>query len=279
MTRSPGSPRAQPFFLDTGSGPKFSLYHPAHGSCRGALVYVHPFAEEMNKSRRMAALQSRALAESGIAVLQLDLSGCGDSAGDFEDARLALWREDIKAGAAWLSQRLGRPVGMWGLRLGALLALDYARNTPECPYVLLWQPVQQGSSVLTQFLRLKVASELGGEPGAAGRSTRALRESLREGNVLEIAGYRLHPALADDLDSLEITALADTACPIHWFEVAGAATSLAPVSARIVAAIEAAGTAVHLQMVAGPTFWATQEIEEAPELVDATVRMFATASA
>ena len=279
MTRSSAGPRAQPFFLDTGSGPIFSLFHPAHGSCRGALVYVHPFAEEMNKSRRMAARQSRALAESGIAVLQLDLSGCGDSAGDFEDARLALWRQDIAAGAAWLSQRLGRPAGVWGLRLGALLALDYARTAPQCPYVALWQPVLHGSTVLAQFLRLKVASELGSEPGAAGRSTKALRESLRQGQVLEIAGYRLHPALADDLESLDITALAHIACPIHWFEVAGAATSLSPATARSVAALEAAGTAVHIEMVAGPTFWATQEIEEAPDLIDATVRMFAGAPA
>lgn len=276
MTGSSASPRAQPFFLDTGSGPKFSLFHPAHGSCRGALVYVHPFAEEMNKSRRMAARQSRALAEAGIAVLQLDLSGCGDSAGEFADARLALWREDIAAGAAWLSDRLGRPVGVWGLRLGALLALDYARNTPACPYVLLWQPVHQGSSVLTQFLRLKLAGEMNGE---AGRSTKALRDSLREGNVLEIAGYMLHPALADDLESLELTALATVACPIHWFEVAGAAASLSPASARAAAAIEAAGATVHLQLVAGPTFWATQEIEEAPGLIDATVRTFAEAGA
>lgn len=279
MTRSSLSPRAEPFFLDTRSGPKFSLYHAAHGHCRGALVYIHPFAEEMNKSRRMAARQSRALAEAGIAVLQIDLFGCGDSAGDFADARLALWRDDIMAGAAWLSDRVARPVGAWGLRLGALLALDYARNMPACPYVLLWQPVHQGSSALTQFLRLKLASEMGGETGAAGGSTKVLRASLREGQVLEIAGYMLHPALADDLESLDITALAPRGCPIHWFDVAGAATTLSPATARIAAALEAAGATVDLQAVSGPTFWATQEIEEAPALIDATVRMFAEARA
>lgn len=47
---------------------------------RGSIVYIHPFAEEMNKSRRMAALQARALTLAGFAVLQLDLIGCGDEA-------------------------------------------------------------------------------------------------------------------------------------------------------------------------------------------------------
>ena len=31
----------------------------------GALVFIHSFAEEMNKCRRMAALQSRAFADAG----------------------------------------------------------------------------------------------------------------------------------------------------------------------------------------------------------------------
>jgi hypothetical protein len=51
----------------------------------GAILYVHPFAEEMNKSRRMAALQARPV-RSRLTVLQIDLYGCGDSDGNFADA-------------------------------------------------------------------------------------------------------------------------------------------------------------------------------------------------
>jgi len=43
----------------------------------------------MNKSRRMVALQARALAGRGFAVLQMDALGCGDSAGDMQDATWA----------------------------------------------------------------------------------------------------------------------------------------------------------------------------------------------
>ena len=42
-------PPAEPFFLDSAHGQRFCLYHAPQGHCRGALVYVHPFAEEMNK--------------------------------------------------------------------------------------------------------------------------------------------------------------------------------------------------------------------------------------
>ncbi|MGL5987461.1 MAG: CocE/NonD family hydrolase, partial [Burkholderiales bacterium] len=69
---------------------------------RGIVVYAHPWAEEMNKSRRMAAEMARQMARSGFAVLQLDLAGCGDSDGDFADASWDAWLEDIDRAAAWL---------------------------------------------------------------------------------------------------------------------------------------------------------------------------------
>jgi pimeloyl-ACP methyl ester carboxylesterase len=148
---------AEAFFLASAPGERFCLYHAPAGVCRGALVYVHPFAEEMNKSRRMAALQARALAAAGFGVLQIDLHGCGDSDGDFGDARWEQWHADLATASSWLHARLGQPVGLWGLRLGALLALDHARRH-TVHQLVLWQPVLQGAAFLTQFLRLLVAS-------------------------------------------------------------------------------------------------------------------------
>ena len=58
----------------------------------------------MNKARRMAALQSRALAAAGFAVLQIDLFGCGDSSGDFADASWAAWQQDVALAVQWLSE-------------------------------------------------------------------------------------------------------------------------------------------------------------------------------
>ena len=64
------------------AGQRFCVFHPAQGVPRGAVVHVPALFEEMNKSRRMVALQARTLAAAGFAVLRIDLHGCGDSSGE-----------------------------------------------------------------------------------------------------------------------------------------------------------------------------------------------------
>ena len=253
---------AEAFFLATPLGARYCLFHAPQGRCRGALVYIHPFAEEMNKSRRMAANQARALAAIGYGVLQVDLTGCGDSEGDFLDARWEHWKADIDAASAYLRQRLNQPVGLWGLRLGALLALDYARSTPVAQ-LLLWQPVLQGAAFMTQFLRLRVASGMFDASDAAG--TKELRAQLHAGQALEIAGYLLAPELATAIDALDAAQLAPN-CPTHWIEtVASHERELPPAATRV-----AAAWPCDLQKVVCPPFWSTQEIAESPGLVTAT---------
>ncbi len=58
------------FFLQGAQGQLFSVYHPSSlsGPARGGLVYLPPFAEEMNRARRMAALQARRLAAALVAA-------------------------------------------------------------------------------------------------------------------------------------------------------------------------------------------------------------------
>lgn len=271
----------QALFLAHGAAARFALYHAPAAPCRGAWLYLHPWAEEMNKARRMAALQARALAAAGWAVLQLDLQGCGDSAGDFSEARWDGWRADAALGLDWLQHTLGAQLpqapGLWGLRLGALLALDYAAQPAgRAPgQLLLWQPVLQGASHLTQFLRLRLAAQMLGEEakGGAEQGTAALRASLAAGQELEVAGYTLAPALAGALDTLDASRLAPP-CPTLWLEVtASAGRPLPPLAQRVLQGWQAAGSECRAQAVAGPQFWATQELAEAPALLDATVAL------
>ncbi|WP_338769343.1 hydrolase 2, exosortase A system-associated [Massilia sp. METH4] len=272
----PDAGAAAPFFLGSGAAARFCLYHAPVGTCRGAWLYIHPFAEEMNKSRRMAALQARAMARDGYAVLQLDLHGCGDSAGDFGDARWETWQDDVARGLAWLERRSGHAAGLWGLRLGCLLALDVAQAR-ALPGLLLWQPVTHGSQFLTQFLRLKVASQMLTE-GETGGGTAALKEALTAGQALEIAGYTLDSALALAIDARAAEKFIAPACPVRWFEVAPeSGRPLSPAAARVVAALGKHGATVATHVVAGPQFWATQEIEECPALLDATLRSLSEA--
>lgn len=272
--------RAEPFFLAAGQGQRFCVFHPPVGACRGAVLYVHPFGEEMNKTRRSAAIQARALAALGYGVLLIDLYGCGDSSDDFADARWDIWKRDLALGQRWLRERLGVPVSLWGLRLGALLALDYAREPAEpLARLALWQPVHSGATFLTQFLRLRIANQMLGEGSDKSGGTQALRAALQAGEVLEVAGYDLAPDLALAIDGLDASALLATGCPVHWFEaVAADGRPLSPASARVTAAWQQRGVDLQVHLVTCPTFWAAQEVTECPALVAATSAVFAEAA-
>lgn len=265
------------FFLPAGArGQRYCLYQPAVGACCGALLYVPPFAEEMNKSRRMAALLALDLARRGIASLRIDLHGCGDSSGDFADARWAGWRDDLALASAWLEQRAAHRPALLGLRLGALLAMDYAASADPAGaprQLMLWQPVLDGATFLTQFLRLRMAGALTDATTAADNSTAALRARLAAGEPLEIGGYELSPELAQAIDALKLAPLGRAGCALRWFDVGQPDRAPSPATDKALAALRERGVEVELTRIDGPAFWGSQEIATCQPLLDATAAL------
>lgn len=273
MQTAPSHPPAQAFFLDAHPGRRFCLYHPPQGQVRGAVLHVPAHAEEMNKSRRMVARQARMLAARGMGVLQLDLHGCGDSDGLSADARWETWREDVLLALAWLRARTDGPISLWGLRLGGLLALDAAQERRDLASILLWQPVTEGAAYLTQFLRLRLAAEMLGSGGSAG-DTGTLRKELAGGASLDIAGYTITPALALAIDGAAAQAMAAPACPVHWLDlVPQPGRAMAPGRAALARQLAESGWTVEAGVVHGPAFWSSQEITEAPALLEASAAL------
>lgn len=257
------------FFLDTPGGARFCvLYAASGGAPRGLVLYIHPFTEEMNKSRRMAALQTRALCEAGYTVLQLDLHGCGDSAGDFGDASWQSWIDDVVFAGRWLKAQGSAPLWLWGLRAGCLLAVEAAKTLGPCA-LLFWAPTPSGKPLLQQFLRLKAAGDMVG--GQAKVIMEGLRRQLAAGHAVEVAGYVLAPGLAHGLESAALKPVAHVQ-RVVWLEVSTRAdASLTPVASSTITAWQQAGVAMQTQIANGPAFWQTTEIEEAPALIEATV--------
>lgn len=257
----------EPLFIDVGRSRLFALFLPpsAGTPLRGGVLYVPPFAEEMNKSRAMAVNAARTFAAAGWGVLLPDLSGTGDSEGDFGDARWEGWCEDLATAAAWLAQRCpGAPV-VWGLRLGALLALDAAqRGALDARAFLLWQPTSSGEQALTQFLRLRLAATLrDGEPETPAN----LRARLATGESIEVAGYALNPELAAAIDACRAPPPAPPISTI-WIEVVTEpGRALPPATRRTLDAWAASGCAAQASSVVGEAFWGTQEIAAAPALI------------
>ena len=271
-------PATNALYLPLPQGRLFCLLHrpDARADIARSIVYVHPFAEEMNKARRMAAMQARALAVAGWTVLQPDLYGCGDSEGDFGDASWDRWLEDVHAAVAWLRAGTGAAPALWGLRSGALLAVQAMRAVDPAPDLLLWQPVTSGTRHLQQFLRMSVAGQLADVDASARIGTRQLRERLVRGEHVDVGGYDTAPALALGLEAAELAPL-PLRTRVAWLEVAagivpGAGAELAPASRPQVEAWLAAGHQVDTRVVAGLPFWQTQEIAECPALIEATLQ-------
>lgn len=268
----------QAFFIKGNApagGQRFVLWHApaveAGAQCRGAVLFVHAFGEEMNKSRRMVAMAARAMAATGFAVMQIDLLGCGDSSGELDDASWSAWIDDVVAGAAWMQQRFPGPLWLWGERSGCLLAAESAHCLPGIKHFLFWQPQGSGKLMLQQFLRLKMASQM--QQGTSKGVTEALHADLAQGQVVEVAGYRLGPALAQGLVAASLQHAPPTpGGRLVWLEVTSRVPAgLLPASTSILDLWRQAGYSVSSEAVAGPPFWQTVEIEEAPELVRATI--------
>lgn len=265
-----------PFFLPASDGQRYCLLHlPAPGqAARGGIIYIHPFAEELNKSRHVAAMQARAFAALGYSVLQLDLYGCGDSSGDFGDARWSIWRNDLHLACAWLARRVDGPLTLWGLRLGALLALDVAAHPPlPLARLLLWQPELDGRRAIDRFLRLRLAGRIlgnGGNTEAPGHA----RDELAAGRAVEVAGYLLAPELARAIDTFDAATVASAlrpSVPVYWLEYAHGDAPVLPAPAlRLATRWRSEGTPLEIAGFGDGAFWNSAELMECPQLLEAT---------
>jgi exosortase A-associated hydrolase 2 len=243
-----------------------------------AVLYLPPFAEEMNKARRMAMLQAHRFAGQGQGVLIPDLFGTGDSEGDFGDARWDIWLADLRLAVEWLQQQGVERLTLWGLRSGALLAIELLQMlcatgiAVELARIIFWQPVVRGQQMMTQFLRLRTAAEMmsGGEQ----LTTTRLREMLTAGERVEVAGYELSPALVQSIDTLELPQQLPGNVPsLDWYElVAATERPVAALSRRRIEQWQQGGARVHLEKLQGEPFWTTPEISVVPALLDYTLK-------
>ena len=262
---SAGAVQQAAAFVAGRTGARFRLVsEPGSAELRGTVIAAHAFAEEMNKTRRMAARLARGLAARGFRVVQRDLAGCGDSSGELREVSWADWREDVRAEFEAADPAL--PVWLFGVRAGALLAGAAFAQRPDAN-LLLWQPVVAGAQHLQQFLRLHAGARIvGASPSDAG-ATPAQR--LKRGEVVEVGGYEMAPPLAAGLEAAVLDVPAGAPGRIVWCEVsADDPPSPSPAALRFAERVGArARPGVELHALHGPLFWQTQEIEDCDALL------------
>ena len=140
-------------------------------------------------------------------MLRFDYTGVGDSAGEFADATVASWCEDVARAAGELAALSGmRELRLVGLRLGAALAvqslaLPLRRSRARVTGVVLWDPVLSGcdflntcdclhSTFVRDAARFPRLARIGG-----GASPPVLEERL---------GYRFPQRLRESLLALDL---------------------------------------------------------------------------
>lgn len=238
---------------------------PADAAPRGLVMLAPPFAEELNKTRRMCARQARELAAAGWRVVRMDPFGCGDSAGELRDATWSGWIDDLLTETGRQIEAVPGPLWLWGVRAGALFAHAFADRFPAAN-LLLWQPVQSGAQHLQQFLRLHSAAALFGSAAAAGDASPA--RLLASGTTVEVAGYEITPALAQGLQRARFQVPPGASRRIVWIDVATTpGLEAAPASRRALDELRAAGHDVRFLLVEGAPFWQTTEITEIEPLL------------
>lgn len=240
----------------------------ASGEC---MLVVPPFAEEMNKSRRLVTELARHACRGGKALLSVDLYGTGDSDGEFSEARVGQWIDDLACAMAWSAARGWRVTSVLGIRLGAILAAALVRQRDiEFSRAVFWQPVVSGSRFVDQFLRLRVmASRMEND---ASESVAGLRGRLKAGETVEVAGYILSGGLCAEIDALDLRVQLTSSFPaIRWLEVvADIAAPVPPGTQRTIEAARSAGCQIDYAQIACEPFWMSTEVVVCHELVVAS---------
>lgn len=264
----------QPLFIESSAGKLFAIYWPPVGEIflDKAIIHIPAFAEEMNRSRRMVALQAQAFSDQGYAVLVFDLFGTGDSTGDFGEATWEIWLQNIDTAIDWLKQQGAQSIDLWSLRIGALLAMDFAgHNRHRIQRLIAWQPVLNGDTFVTQFLRLRVAAAMMNN-NAPREKTSDLKQQLLEGQDVEVAGYLLNSDLIKPLMALRADRLNWQAVnEVAFFEVVAGGDDPGVIgNMQLLAILQEQNINASLARVDGDAFWASQENSEEADLIKIT---------
>lgn len=266
------------FFLPTPRGRRLCVLRKqrAFNECRGAILMVPAFAEEMNKSRRMLALQAQSLASCGYAVLSIDLCGTGDSQGSLGETIWQDWHADLACACEWLCSQMPAPIHLLGLRLGALLALDFAcQNASAIEQLVLWQPVTNGRAYMKQFFRLQLANNaLSGAPTenhiGAIKSTKANIQSN-----FEVAGYELSSRFRESVEAIDLLDFPAKDLAITWLELSDRPSfELTPARHKYADFLCSAYPNAKIQKVSSVEFWETPSISTSAGLIELTARIF-----
>lgn len=142
----------RPIWFGRPSQPLAGFLHEPQGPVKGAVVLCAPFGYEYTCTHRSIRALANELSREGLVALRFDYAGSGASSGraDSPDS-LQLWQDSVVDAIAELRSRgFARP-GLFGLRLGAALALQAAAADPSVGALAVWAPVTSGKRYVREL--------------------------------------------------------------------------------------------------------------------------------
>jgi predicted alpha/beta hydrolase len=182
-----------PFFFGAPGRRKFAVLHtPSPGSPVSApIVLCAPHFEEKLWSHRVFVDAARRASARGHAVLRFDLSGHGDSDGEFEDFALDDLETDVSEAWQLLGERSGEVPVLVGLRLGGVLAARVAARVGG--RAVLWEPILDVVGWLQDMLRANLTFQIR-HYGKVLKNRAQLTADLESGGTVLLEGYGLTTA-------------------------------------------------------------------------------------
>lgn len=192
------------FFFGPEDTPLFGSFHPARGESPRAtgVLTVYPMGQEYMRSHRAVLQLVGRLTRRGFPALRFDFHGCGDSSGEYEEASLWRWQEDIHRAVEELAMRGGLAAkALFGLRMGATLSALAAAERDDVNCLVLWNPVVNGRAhreelrqLQRQMLRRSYISAAAAGP-AGGE------------DITEILGFPYSSSLLAELERVDLLTL------------------------------------------------------------------------
>ena len=149
-----------PFYFGDSNKPLFGIYspaNPANDKQKGLLICPASFQEYL-RSHRLLKQLAVSLSSRGIHVLRFDYSGCGDSAGSWENTSIDDWLNDINVAATeLLDLAMIDSLSFLGIRLGASLLSCADLGSTSSSRFILWDPILDGEQYLKSLVQLQIA--------------------------------------------------------------------------------------------------------------------------
>jgi alpha-beta hydrolase superfamily lysophospholipase len=141
------------------------FYHSAEGApTRGpGVVLCNPLGYETMSIHRTYRHLADRLAARGFPAMRFDYDGTGDSAGQANDPdRVQAWLASIGAAIEEVRARSGAfEVGLFGVRMGATLAMLAAAQRSDIECLIAWAPVVSGSAHVRELRAFRVVGNKG----------------------------------------------------------------------------------------------------------------------